>query len=132
MTLKVAGIWCKTKSDFDKYIRQEEYDLVISHNEIYSRLLKSDPSDAEPSDVIISLYIQKLFKTIPRKFEGLEEVNIAFLFKNLDSETVSNFKRFISSEFEMGEMDLIIINRCDYPKKGVLSLFDAVKFIDHD
>lgn len=132
MTLKVAGIWCKTKSDFDKYIRQEEYDLVISHNEIYSRLLKSDPSDAEPSDVIISLYIQKLFKTIPRKFEGLEEVNIAFLFKNLDSETVSNFKRFISSEFDMGEMDLIIINRCDYPKKGVLSLFDAVKFIDHD
>jgi len=132
MTLKVAGIWCKTKSDFDKYIRQEEYDLVISHNEIYSRLLKSDPSDAEPSDVIISLYIQKLFKTIPKKFEGLEEVNIAFLFKNLDSETVSNFKRFISSEFEMGEMDLIIINRCDYPKKGVLSLFDAVKFIDHD
>lgn len=132
MTLKVAGIWCKTKSDFDKYIRQEEYDLVISHNEIYNRLLKSDPSDAEPSDVIISLYIQKLFKTIPRKFEGLEEVNIAFLFKNLDSETVSNFKRFISSEFEMDEMDLIIINRCDYPKKGVLSLFDAVKFIDHD
>jgi len=132
MTLKVAGIWCKTKSDFDKYIRQEEYDLVISHNEIYSRLLKSDPSDAEPSDVIISLYIQKLFKSIPKKFEGLEEVNIAFLFKNLDSETVSNFKRFISSEFEMGEMDLIIINRCDYPKKGVLSLFDAVKFIDHD
>jgi len=132
MTLKVAGIWCKTKSDFDKYIRQEEYDLVISHNEIYSRLLKSDPSDAEPSDVIISLYIQKLFKSIPKKFEGLEEVNIAFLFKNLDSETVSNFKRFISNEFEMGEMDLIIINRCDYPKKGVLSLFDAVKFIDHD
>jgi hypothetical protein len=30
MTLKVAGIWCKTKSDFDKYIRQEEYDLVRS------------------------------------------------------------------------------------------------------
>lgn len=132
MTLKVAGIWCKTKSDFDKYIRQEEYDLVISHNEIYSRLLKSDPSDAEPSDVIISLYIQKLFRSIPKKFEGLEEVNIAFLFKNLDGETVSNFKDFISSEFEMDELDLIIINRCDYPKKGVLSLFDAVKFIDHD
>lgn len=132
MTLKVAGIWCKTKSDFDKYIRQEEYDLVISHNEIHNRLLKSDPNDTEPSDVIISLYIQKLFKSIPKKFEGLEEVNVAFLFKNLDKETISNFREFVSSEHEMEELDLIIINRCDYPKKGVLSLFDAVKFIDHD
>jgi len=27
-------------------------------------------------------------------------------------------------------MKLVIINRTDYPKKGVLSRFDTVKFID--
>lgn len=132
MTLKIAGVWCRAKSDFDKYVRRENYDLVISHNDIFSRLLKSDPNDSEPSETIISLYISKLFKNIPVKFEGLEQVNVVFLFKNLDNQTVSNFRGFIEKIFDDSQIDLIIIDRCDYPKKGVLSQFDTVKFIDHD
>lgn len=132
MTLKVAGIWCRTKSDFDKHIRSGEYDVVISHSDIYSRLLKSDPSDVEPSDTIISLYIQKIFSGLQDKFGNSELVNVAFLFKNLDKETVSNFREFINDSFDTNNVDLIIIDRCDYPKKGVLSLFDSVKFIDND
>lgn len=132
MTLKVAGVWCKTKSDFDKFARNKDFDLVISHNEIFTRLLKSDPEDNEPSDVIISLYIQKLFRNIENKFEGKERVEVAFLFKNLDGETIINFREFIDGLFSKNYVDLIIINRCDYPKRGVLSKFDAVKFIDHD
>jgi len=132
MTLKVAGIWCKTKSEFDRHVRSNSYDLVISHNEIFTRLLKSDPDDNEPSDVLISLYIQKLFKNIETKFEGKPRVNVAFLFKNLDKDTVDNFRSFIDNLFENNFVDLVIIDRCDYPKKGVLSKFDAVKFIDND
>ena len=132
MTFKIAGIWCRTKSDFDRYIKTEDYDVVISHSDIHNRLLKSDPSDVEPSDVIISLYIQKLFNSLPSKFEGVDLVNVAFLFKNLDRETVTNFRQFIDDSFDSNDVDLIIIDRCDYPKKGVLSLFDSVKFIDND
>ena len=132
MTLRVAGIWCKTKSDFDKHTRSEDYDVIISHSDIYNRLLKSDPSAAEPSDIIISLYIQKLFGGLTEKYADREIINVAFLFKNLNKETVLNFKEYIDSSFDTNSIDLIIIDRCDYPKKGVLSLFDSVKFIDND
>jgi len=131
MTLKIAGIWCKSKSDFDKHTRSVEYDVIISHSDIYNRLLKSDPNNIEPSDVIISLYIQRLFANLPEKFKDNDLINIAFLFKNLNRETVLNFKEFIGSSFN-ADLDLIIIDRCDYPKRGVLSLFDSVKFIDND
>ena len=132
MTLRIAGIWCKTRQEFDKHTKNKDYDLVISHNDIYNRLLKSDPNDAEPSDTIISLYIQRLFRTIPTKFDSLDHMNVAFLFKHLDKETVLNFKGFIEDSFPNYQIDLVIIDRCDFPKKGVLSLFDSVKFIDND
>lgn len=132
MTLSIAGIWCKNKGDFDKHIKQKDYDLVISHNEIYSRLLKSDPSSKEPSDTIISLYIQRLFVGLPEKYVDKDPVTIAFLFKNLNQETVSNFRNFVSDLYPNNQIDLVIIDQCDYPKKGVLSQFDSVKFIDND
>ena len=55
------------------------------------------------------------------------------MFKNLDGPAVLNFKDFIGDlTGEPFDIDLIIINRCDYPKRGVLSKFDNVRFIDHD
>ena len=55
------------------------------------------------------------------------------MFKTLDADAVSGFKDFVNDLFEKPfDLDLIIINRCDYPKKGVLSKFDNVRFIDHD
>ncbi len=132
MTLNIEGVWCNAKTDFDRYIRNNTFDVVISHPDIYSRLLKSDPSDKEPSDLIISLYIQKTFKNIPNKFADAGEVSVAFLFKNLDRETINNFKEFTSSIFEDIKIDLIIINKVDYPKTGVLSEFDSVRFIEND
>ena len=132
MILNIEGVWCNAKTDFDKYIRSNNFDVVVSHPDIYTRLLKSDPSDKEPSDLIISLYIQKTFKNIPNKFADADNVQVAFLFKNLDRETINNFKEFTSSIFEDIKIDLIIINKVDYPKTGVLSEFDSVRFIEHD
>lgn len=132
MIIKLAGVWCKSKNDFDSYVKSGNYDLSISYLEIYTRLLKNDPGYNEPSDTIISLYIQNLFTGIDSKFQDKEEINIAFLFKNLDSETVCNLKEFILSLFPVLEIELVVINREDYPKKGVLNLFDSVKFIDND
>lgn len=133
MSVEVAGIWCKTKSDFDKHVRHQDYDHVVSYHDIYTRLLKSDPENNEPSDLIISLQIQRIFKSILEGRDGEQSLKIAFMFKHLENETVDNFRSFIESIFLTDyKIDLIIIDRCDYPKRGVLSKFDSVKFIDND
>jgi hypothetical protein len=98
-------------------------------------LIKSDPYSEEPSNIIVSLYIRKLIQrliddTIANEKEGAK---ILYMFKTLDADAVSGFKDFVNDLFEKPfDLDLIIINRCDYPKKGVLSKFDNVRFIDHD
>lgn len=135
MTLKIEGVWCKTRTEFEKLAKSGDYDLTISYFDIVNRLVKSDPYSEEPSDVIVSLYIRKLIqKLITDKIEGENaEAKLLYMFKNLDSNAVLNFKHFIADlTGDPYDMDLIIINRCDYPKKGVLSKFDNVRFIDHD
>lgn len=135
MTLKIEGVWCKTRTEFEKLAKSGDYDLTISYFDIVNRLVKSDPYSEEPSDVIVSLYIRKLIqKLINDKVEGEDaEAKLLYMFKNLDSNAVLNFKHFIADlTGDPYDMDLIIINRCDYPKRGVLSKFDNVRFIDHD
>ena len=135
MTLKIEGVWCKTRTEFEKLAKSGDYDLTISYFDIVNRLVKSDPYSEEPSDVIVSLYIRKLIqKLITDKVEGENaEAKLLYMFKNLDSNAVLNFKHFIADlTGEPYDMDLIIINRCDYPKRGVLSKFDNVRFIAYD
>jgi ABC-type antimicrobial peptide transport system ATPase subunit len=60
-------------------------------------------------------------------------IKMIYMFKDLDSNTVVNFKSFIEQIIDSPcELNLVIVNRCDYPKRGVLSKFDSVKFIDND
>jgi hypothetical protein len=62
-----------------------------------------------------------------------DQIKMIYMFKNLDSDTVSNFKSFIEQIIDAPfTIDLVIVNRCDYPKIGVLSKFDNVRFIDND
>jgi len=130
MDLKIDGIWCKTKTEFNRYVKSEDYDVVVSYSDIYSRLLKSDPYGNEPSDVIVTLHIEKMFRGLLEKDN--ESPRAAYLFKTLNQETVENLRDFISLLSESYKLDLTIINRCDYPEIGVLSKFDNVKFIDND
>lgn len=135
MTLQIEGVWCKTRTEFEKLAKSGDYDLTISYFDIVNRLVKSDPYSEEPSDVIVSLYIRKLIKKLITDNTEKENENakLLYMFKNLDGSAVLNFKDFISDlTGEPFDMDLVIINRCDYPKKGVLSKFDNVRFIDHD
>ena len=133
MTLQIEGVWCKTRTEFEKLAKSGDYDLTISYFDIVNRLVKSDPYSEEPSDVIVSLYIRKLIKKLINDNVGNENAKLLYMFKNLDGSAVLNFKDFISDlTGEPFDIDLVIINRCDYPKKGVLSKFDNVRFIDHD
>ena len=135
MTFKIEGVWCKTKTEFEKLYRSNGYDLAVSYSDIYKRLMKSDPYNEEPSDVIISLYIRKIVKRgIESKLESDNpELSIIYMFNTLDQESVSGLQEFMTDLFkEEFEMNLVVINRQDFPKQGVLSKFDNVRFIDND
>ena len=132
MTLQIEGVWCKTRTEFEKLAKSGDYDLTISYFDIVNRLVKSDPYSKEPSDIIVSLYIRKLIQMLITD-KDQEEAKLLYMFKNLDGPAVLNFKQFIADlTGDPFNIDLIIINRCDYPKRGVLSKFDNVRFIDHD
>ena len=135
MKLHVEGVWCKTRTEFERLAKSGEYDLTVSYFDIFNRLIKSDPYSKEPSDIIVSLYIRKLIQklindSIEKEKEGAK---MLYMFKNLDTTAVLGFKGFVNDLTETPcDLDLVIVNRCDYPKKGVLSKFDNVRFIDND
>ena len=135
MKLHVEGVWCKTRTEFERLAKSGNYDLIVSYFDIFNRLIKSDPYSKEPSDVIVSLYIRKLIQRLldDASENEKEQAKILYMFKTLDSGSVLGLKEFVNDLIEEPfDLDLIIINRCDYPKKGVLSKFDNVRFIDHD
>lgn len=134
MNLKVEGVWCKTRTEFDRLSKSGDYDLSVSYYDIFNRLIKSDPSNAEPSDIIISIYIRKAIqKVLTENEENEEDVKILYMFKTLNARTVTGFRQFINTMLEEDcELDLLVVNRCDFPKTGVLSKFDNVRFIDND
>jgi len=133
MLLKIEGVWCKTRTEFEKLARSQKNDLVISFHEIQNRLVKSDPYSKDPSEVIVSLYIMKLLSRVIADRCNEEQTQILYMFKNLDKETACNLKEYISTLAPDGfEFNLTIINMNEFPKRGVLSKFDNVKFIDND
>ena len=133
MNLKVEGVWCKTRTEFDKLSKTGDYDLSVSYYDIFNRLIKSDPNNTEPSDVIISIYIRKTIQKTLRDLGEDSDAKILYMFKSLSADTVNGFREFINTMVdEECELDLLVVNRCDFPKTGVLSKFDNVRFIDND
>ena len=136
MNVKIEGVWCKTRTEFDKLSKKGDYDLSVSYYDIFNRLIKSDPNNAEPSNIIISIYIRKSIQKVLWDLDEKEErddVKILYMFKSLSADTVNGFRDFINSmDEEDCELDLLVVNRCDFPKTGVLSKFDNVRFIDNN
>ena len=147
MNLKVECIWCKTKTDFNRFAREtkksEEYDKfknqIISYNEIGDRLSKSDPYGNTPSETLIALHIQKLIRNLVNKNRRVEEeveedqtAKVTYLLKNLNQENVLNFKNFINEIADGVEFELVVINREDKLDPKVLSKFDNVRIVDND
>ena len=90
MTLQIEGVWCKTRTEFEKLAKSGNYDLTISYFDIVNRLVKSDPYSEEPSDVIVSLYIRKLIKKLITDNVEKENENakLLYMFKNLDGSAI--------------------------------------------
>lgn len=147
MNLKVECIWCKTKTDFNRFARKtkksEDYDKfknqIISYNEIGDRLSKSDPYGNTPSEALVALHIQKLIRNLVNKNRRVEEekeedqtAKVTYLLKNLNQENVLNFKNFINEIADGVEFELVVINREDKLDPKVLSKFDNVRIVDND
>lgn len=147
MNLKVECIWCKTKTDFNRFAREtkksDDYDKfknqIISYNEIGDRLSKSDPYGNTPSETLVALHIQKLIRNLVNKNRRVEEekeenqtAKVTYLLKNLNQENVLNFKNFINEIADGVEFDLVVINREDKLDPKVLSKFDNVRIVDND
>ena len=103
MTLRIDGVWCKTKTEFEKLAKSRDYDLAVSYFDIFNRLIKSDPNNAEPSNIIISIYIRKSIQKVLWDLDEKEErddVKILYMFKSLSADTVNGFRDFINSMVE--------------------------------
>ena len=131
---KIECVWCSSKKEFNKFIRDvdRKSTRVVDHISIKNKLMKADPYLGEPNDSIIGLTIMSDIKRFIHT-ESHKRTKLIYLFNNLDQETVENFIGYIKCEAESTiEISLVIIDRDDYPKTGVLNQFDSVKFISYD
>ena len=107
---------------------------MINHIDVAKKLMKDDDSGRNPSDHLIGLHIHNQLKMYNSKLDKFDNhpKTIIYLIKRLDKETAGNLKQTLNKILSTNDIEynLNIINRDDYPKRGVLSNFDYVKFID--
>lgn len=135
MNIKIECVWCNTKSEFNKFVRlHDDFTYVINHIDVAKKLMKDDDSGRNPSDHLIGLHIHNQLKMYNSKLDKFDNhpKTIIYLIKRLDKETAGNLKQTLNKILSTNDIEynLNIINRDDYPKRGVLSNFDYVKFID--
>lgn len=135
MNIKIECIWCNSKMEFNRYVRNYGApSYTINYIDISNKLMKADKSIRKPSDRLIGLHIHsqlKMYNSKLDKFENHPKV-IVYLIKNLNKQTISGLRSTLDNVLESHEIDidLTVINRTDFPTKGVLSQFGSVKFID--
>lgn len=136
MDIKVECIWCNSKTEFNRFVRlHEDCAYVINYIEVTNKLTKADPYGNTPSDHMIGLHIHGQIKMYASKLQKFEKhpKTIIYLLKRLNKETAealrSTLNNLLNDDHDIS-MNLTVINREDYPKRGVLSKFDAVKFLE--
>jgi hypothetical protein len=130
MKLTVDCVWCSSRRDFLKFLRTTDtYEVVVDYYAIANKLAKTDPSGAEPADTVVGLHLVKAIEDAATK----NHKDVLYTIKNLNHSTVEAIIEIFQDKYETEDItvNLIIVNREDYPKKGVLSLFKSVKFIDN-
>lgn len=134
MTIRLECVWCTTRTEFNRYNRLDgEGAHVINYMDIVTKLSKADPYSSEPSHKIVGLHLRNALQNYVSGVQaGSNSSRLIYVLKNLTPDTVDGVFESVqgmSDELKLCTK-LVIINRVDYPKKGVLSRFDVVKFID--
>lgn len=136
MNITVECVWCNTKTEFNRFVRlHDECAYVINYIDVSNKLMKADETNRMPSDSLVGLHIHNQIKMYSSKLDKFDEhpKSVIYLINRLSKETVDalrgTFTRLLDDDTNI-VMNLTVINRDDYPKRGVLSKFDNVKFID--
>ena len=136
MNITVECIWCNSKTEFNRFVRlHEDCAYVINYLEVTNKLTKADQFGKAPSDHMIGLHIHGQIKMYSSKLEKFDKhpKTIINLLKRLNKETVDALRQTVNNllddEHDVS-INLTVINRDDYPKRGVLSKFDSVKFLE--
>jgi hypothetical protein len=130
----IECVWYKSKRDFNKFIKSIEDPslVIIDYLNIKNKLIKADPYKAEPNDSIIALHIINTVRSIFSE-EKQTPTTIVYTFKNLSTDTVSNFRELIESNTEESyTLALNVLKMERTPSRVILNKFDCVKFIDND
>ena len=130
--LIIECVWYESKRDFNKFIKSLESNnvSVIDYSLIRNKLIKADPYTNEPHDSIVGLNIMSMLK---KCFNGKKEIDvIVYSLKNMELETVVNFKELVETHTEDYTFILNVLNMQQVPNKKILNKFDYVKFIDND
>lgn len=135
MDIIVECIWCNTKMEFNRFVRNhDDNSYVINYIDISNKLMKADMSSKKPSDRMIGLHIHNQLKMYNSKLNKFDDhpKTIIYLIKRLNKDTINGLKDTLGNILEECNisMNLTVINRSDYPTRGVLSQFESVKFID--
>lgn len=135
--LIIECVWYQSKRDFNKFIRAvvDTNACIIDYSLIKNKLIKADPYSEEPRDTVIGVNIISSIRSAlnPTNPEAKQINTIIYSFKNLDIETVSNFKKLIKDHTDRDMTFILnVLNMNRLPSKKVLNAFDLVKFVDND
>ena len=132
--LQIDCIWCPSRRDFNRFIRDtiKESTKIIDFFSIKNKLIKADPYGKDPNDSIIGLTIINEITRCLRS--DTKDVNrVIYVFRSLDSDIISNFKKLIQTNTEREFIiSLIVIDKHKKIDDTILAQFDFIKLITND
>lgn len=131
MLIILDGVWCRSKSEFNRFTNRFKYDKIISYPDIYTKLAKSDPDYTRPSNFIVSLEVQKIIYNLAKSTYS-QNLKIAYMFEQIETKPIENLKSFLQTFNTELYFRLNIIEDAKMPEQQVINLFDQIKFIDDD
>jgi hypothetical protein len=101
-------VYSRNKLDFKKYIKNVEYNDVISYHDIITKLIKNDKNNEKPSDNVINTYImRKIIRTISDPNESV----ILYALSDINSDTINSICNLILEISDKNvEFNCVIIN----------------------
>ena len=132
--LQIDCIWCPSRRDFNRFIKStiKESTKIIDFFSIKNKLIKADPYCGDPNDSIIGLtIINEITRCLRSDTRDVDRV--IYVFRSLDYDIVSNFKKLIQTNTERElQISLIVIDKYKKIDDKILSQFDSIKLISND
>lgn len=132
--LQIDCVWCPSRRDFNRFIKGtiKESTKIIDFFSIKNKLIKADPYCGDPNDSIIGLtIINEITRCLRSDTKDVDRV--IYVFRSLDSDIVSNFKKLIQTNTERELIiSLIVIDKYKTIDENILSQFDSIKLIQND